>query len=305
MNRGARWWVCVGLAASTGALAHAPQLSEDSSWPDLLAVVFLLLASGGLYASGIRRLWRGASRAGVHWSHVAAFATGWIALACALLPPLDPLGAELFSMHMVQHEVLMLIAAPLLILGKPLPVFLWAFALRGREMLARCSRTGWIRKPWQVLTQPLTAWSLHGVAVWVWHAPQLFDAALSERLLHDAQHLSFVITALLFWSALLQARAHNVGAAVLYLFTTTIHTSVLGALITFAHEPWYHSYLLTAPHWGFAPLEDQQLGGLIMWVPGSLAYVGFGLYLFARWIQPMAPAGSTPVARDVRGRAAG
>jgi putative membrane protein len=269
---------CASLLASPIAGAHASLPVGEGSSAELLVAGIPMLAAAILYILGALRVSPGVPR-------IVAFTAGWLSLAAALMPPLDPLGAELFSLHMVQHEVLMLVAAPLLVLGRPLPVFIWAFPTAGRETLGRLVRARSIRIPWRTLNAPLVAWALHAAAVWIWHAPALFDAALASRALHDAQHLSFVLTALLFWSALLQARLNHLGAAVLYLFTTTVHTSVLGALITFARTPWYQSYLETAHHRGFTPLEDQQLGGLIMWVPGSLVYVGFGLALFARWLQ--------------------
>jgi putative membrane protein len=136
-----------------------------------------------------------------------------------------------------------------------------------------------------VLTRPLVAWTLHAVALWGWHVPAFFQATLVDRTVHNFQHISFFVTALLFWSSLFGARSREAnGAAVLYLFTTMVHSSVLGALLTFASRPWYPAYLETAPLWGFTALEDQQLGGLIMWVPASLVYVAVGLSLLARWI---------------------
>jgi putative membrane protein len=283
---GVRSFAVLAVCASSAAFAHIEPPDGGVSLWSLLGVGLPLAATAVLYAAGVRRLSRrSASHAGVGRAHIAAFACGWFALAAALLPPLDPLGGELFSVHMIQHEILMLVAAPLLVLGRPLPVFLWAFPPRARERLARATRARGIAATWRFFMRPLTAWTLHAAALWIWHAPSLFDAALTDRALHDAQHLSFVLTALLFWSALLNARAReSQGAAILYLFTTTIHTGVLGALITFASRPWYPSYLETAPHWGYTALEDQQLGGLIMWVPGSMVYIGFGLYLMARWI---------------------
>jgi cytochrome c oxidase assembly factor CtaG len=138
---------------------------------------------------------------------------------------------------------------------------------------------------WSTLLNPTLAWLLHAVVLWVWHAPAFFDAALRDRGIHDLQHLSFLASALIFWSALLEERARErQGAAVLYLFTTTVHTGVLGALLTFASHPWYEAYLSLTPEWNLAPLEDQQIGGLIMWVPASVVYVGVGLALLARWI---------------------
>ena len=124
---------------------------------------------------------------------------------------------------------------------------------------------------------------MHAAALWVWHAPSIFQAALATPALHELQHLSFVVSALLFWSGLLVAGgAAGRGGASLYLFTTTVHTSVLGALITFARTPWYTPAIRLEQ--SLDSMTDQQLGGLIMWVPGSLVYVGFGVLLLMRWV---------------------
>jgi putative membrane protein len=180
----------------------------------------------------------------------------------------------------------MLVAAPLLVLGHPLPMFLWAFPEGARRRIASISKMSWLHHTWTALTRPLMGWLLHAAALWGWHAPALFESALERPPIHDAQHISFLLTALLFWNGLLRARAAgNEGVSVLYLFTTTVHSGVLGALITFASHPWFPHYRETAPAWGFSALEDQQLGGLIMWVPASLVYVGVALVLLARWIQ--------------------
>jgi cytochrome c oxidase assembly factor CtaG len=104
---------------------------------------------------------------------------------------------------------------------------------------------------------------------------------------HALQHTSFLGTALLFWGSLLNGHmgTRSYGKGILYVFTTAIHTSILGALLTFAATPWYPIYQRTTVFWGLSPLEDQQLGGLIMWVPAGLVYIVVGLWLFAAWIR--------------------
>ncbi len=273
--------VLVPCAAGAHVLPVGDGDAPSNEW---LAAGIPLLLAAGLYMCGLVRSGRRS------WETMA-FSAGMLTLGIALLSPLDRWGAELFSAHMVQHEVLMLIAAPLLVLGRPLPIFLWAFPPRLRAILGRVSRLGWMHRVWSALTRPLSAWLLHAVALWVWHAPPLFDAALGHRGIHDLQHFTFLATALLFWAALVHTRAREAqGAAIIYLFTTTVHSSVLGALITFGSHPWYQSYLHTAPQWGLSALEDQQLGGLIMWVPASFVYVGVALVLMARWLMSTTPS---------------
>jgi cytochrome c oxidase assembly factor CtaG len=253
-----------------------------------------------LYALGASRVWARSVLGRRLIAHRAtAFAMGLVALAIALLSPLDSWGAELFAMHMAQHEILMLIAAPLLVLGRPLPLFVWAFTGAWRDALTRWVKARWVQRGWGVLIAAGTAWVLHALALWVWHVPEFFSAVLRSPFIHDLQHFTFLATALLFWSALFdEHRRGQRGAAILYLFTTTVHTGVLGALITLASHPWYSPYLQTSTRWGLTPLEDQQLGGLIMWVPGSLVYIGAALVLLARYITSSDQDGLTTIRKN-------
>jgi putative membrane protein len=138
-----------------------------------------------------------------------------------------------------------------------------------------------------VITNALAAWLIHGAVLWMWHLPSLFQAVLESEFVHALQHLSFLLSALLFWWALLQGRRHaiNYGLAVLYLFTTAAHSGLLGALLTFARTVWYPAYAGKTDSWGLSALEDQQLGGLIMWVPACAVYIVAGLALFAAWLR--------------------
>jgi putative membrane protein len=126
----------------------------------------------------------------------------------------------------------------------------------------------------------------------VWHIPVLFEATLTSDLVHSAQHLTFLGSALLFWWALIRGHGagNQYGAAVFYVFTTALHTSILGAWLTFAPSVWYPVYSQTTQPWRLTPLEDQQLGGLIMWVPACLTYLVAGLTLFYFWMNPPARA---------------
>jgi putative membrane protein len=215
--------------------------------------------------------------------NAACFACGWLAAAVALVSPLDALAGRLFWVHMVQHELLMLVAAPLLVVARPIGAFGWALPPRWSQILGRLMHRRLVHRWWRALTAPLPAWSLHAAALWVWHVPALFNATQASEALHAVQHLSFFTTAIAFWWACL-GRWHGrlaSGAAVLYLLTTMIHTGVLGALLALSGTAWYAS---AAPAYGLTPLEDQQLGGLIMWVPAGAVYAGVGLALLARWL---------------------
>ncbi len=261
---------------------------QPHNWHDLartwsfepLAVISLIVAAI-LFVTGLRRC-----RSLRTWESLC-FAVGWLALFAALVSPLHAWGRVLFSAHMSQHEVLMLVAAPLLVLGRPLVVFLWALPLNWSRRIGSLGKVTPFNRLWRAITIPLVAWVIHAVALWVWHIPMLFEAVLRNEAVHTAQHLSFLISALLFWWALIHGPqgAMGYGAAVLYLFTTSVHSGVLGALITLAGSVWYPSYAGLTTSWGLTPLEDQQLGGLIMWVPAGLVYVIAGLALVAGWMR--------------------
>jgi putative membrane protein len=272
------------FAISAIAPAHSvgPLQPDDlwSAWEFDPGVVIPLVLSGILYAIGSR------SHFGLTVFQKTCFWTGWGSLILALVSPLHPLGEVLFSAHMTQHEILMLVSAPLLVLSRPLVTFLWALPMNWRKALGRWSKAGYVARSWIFLTGAFTAWWVHAAAIWAWHVPFLFDLTLRSDLAHTAQHLSFFLSALLFWWALLYShgrRSH--GTAVLYVFTTAIHTGILGALLTFSPRIWYTAYSTTTQAWGFTPLEDQQLGGLIMWVPASLVYLAAGLLLFSSWLK--------------------
>ena len=258
-----------------------------TAWVLEPAVVASVGLAGFLYARGLRSLWRSRAGRGIRRWEAAAFLAGWLSLTVALLSPLHPLGEVLFSAHMVQHELLMVVAAPLLVLGRPLVPFLWALPVGWRRSFG-----GWARRPgargaWRSLTAPFAAWLLHGAALWVWHLPGPYTATLGSDLVHTLQHASFLGTALLFWYALVHGRGGRMGygTAVFYLFATAMHSGGLGALLTVAPRPWYPELAGSTAAWGLTPLEDQQLAGLIMWIPAGASYMIAGLFLMAAWMR--------------------
>jgi putative membrane protein len=274
-------------AWAAGPEAAPPAIDPFTSWSwDPVASVPLAVCAL-VYTRGLARLWRspGGRRAVRPWQ-VMAFAAGWLTLVLALLSPLDVLSDLLFSAHMTQHELLMLVAAPLMVLGRPLVVMLWAFGPHGRQQL-----TGWVRRPavagtWHAVTGPLVVWVLHGLALWVWHLPALYQAAVRSDGVHIVQHVSFFLTATLFWWAVVHGRYGRIGygVAVLFVFATALHSGALGALFTFGSQVLYPIYAQRSAALGVDALEDQQLAGLIMWIPFGLTFLIVGLALFAAWL---------------------
>ena len=276
------------LVWPAAAWAHAGAELSRHHWtldPWLLAP---LLASAVIYAAGHVRLRRrsGQGRAALQ-RHGVLFAAGWIVLAGAVTSPLHEAGERSFTAHMIEHELLMLAAAPLLVLARPFATMLWAFPSGARITLGRAGRA--LQRPFRALTEPVTATVLQAAALWLWHAPTLFDLALRDEGVHILQHASFLLSALLFWSAMLHPRLgrRGLGVAALCLFATSVVGGALGALMAFAASPWYAGYAalgLTA--FGLTPVEDQQLAGLLMWVPGGMVHAGAALALLAAALRP-------------------
>jgi cytochrome c oxidase assembly factor CtaG len=215
------------------------------------------------------------------------------------------LSGILFSVHMTQHEILMLISAPLLVFGHPLMALLWAVPHATRESWGRWSRLRTISGAWRGLTDPLAVFLIHATAIWIWHIPRLYDAALGNEGIHALEHFCFLVTAGLFWWGMVHGRYGRIGygVAVLYVFLTAVHSSILGALITIAPGVWYPAYASAASAWHLDPLEDQQLAGLLMWVPSGVIFIVFGLALFAAWLgesDKRVALGSVPARRGVR-----
>jgi putative membrane protein len=249
--------------------------------------VEILFVTGVLYGRGLYELW---TRAGVgrgikRWQ-AASFALGWIAIAIALISPLDSASDVLFSAHMSQHEVLMLIGAPLLVLGRGLIGFLWGLPDGWRAGVTRTiARPGFV-KTWRALTAPIVVLVLHGLVLWLWHVPSWFEAALESEAIHALQHFAFFFTAALFFWALIHGRygRGGYGVSVLFVFITALHTGLLGALVTFAKDVWYPTHGERTRAFGIEPYADQQLAGLIMWIPAGLLLAVVGLALFAAWL---------------------
>ncbi len=291
----------LGLPASTGATARtaalatlvaiAPSASYGHTFGDGTGVYFwipdplttaLLLLTACLYWRGQRM---GADPSAQQVRRQTWFWLGWALLVIALSPPVDPMGDALFSVHMIQHELMMLGAAPLLVASRPSANLVRGMPRAGALALGAFLRnTGGARwLDW--LGAPLNAWLIHAVGLWVWHIPALFNAGLRSELVHTLQHTSFMLIALVFWFALLKPRQNAPAANVLYLFTTALHASMLGALLTFSSRAWYAPYQTSAPLWGFSALEDQQLGGLIMWMPAGTVFLVAALLSLASLLQ--------------------
>lgn len=218
-------------------------------------------------------------------SQIAAFVGGMAVLVVALLSPLDTLSDDLFSVHMVQHLLLLLLAPPLLVYSRPAIVFLWAFPLRGRKKIGFAWSSLGLSRGVGLLMHPLLVWMLSTGIFIFWHLPGPYDWALKHEVIHVLEHLTFFLSALMFWTIVIEPsgrRRIGYGATLVFVGSTAILSGLPGALMILAPRPLYAAQNSVA--WGLTQLQDQQLAGVIMWVPAGLAYVVAIAWLFIKWM---------------------
>ena len=228
-----------------------------------------------LYATGSLGGWHVWGPAVARW-RVACFIGALSLLFVTLLSPLDGIGElYLFWVHMTQHMILVLVVAPLILLG--IPGWMIGGLVRNRAVWVVTHR----------LTSPIAALLISQFILIAWHVPPIFEAALADRHIHDLEHLTFLIAGVLMWWPVLSRSRALPGSEPLwlipYLFVLPIATSVLGAMITFSREVIYESYSLAPRLWDLPALQDQEISGLIMWVPGKLIFWLVMGVVFYRW----------------------
>ena len=277
--------VAVAALAAWPAMAAAHRAHEAGGdgpgWmfdPWVVAPLLIVLA---LFLVGQARL---ARRSKVERKHSWLFLGGWAVLGLALVSPLHEGGEASFTLHMIEHELIMLIATLLLAASHAGGILAWGLPAGLRHQLAG----GWKRplaSLWRRLTEPVTATVVQAIVMWAWHAPALFDRALRSDGWHIAQHLSFFAASLLFWSAMLNPRRGGYLLSAACLFLTSLVEGALGALMSLSASPWYPSYAaMGLSGIGLDPVTDQQLAGLVMWIPGGLVHGAAALVLLYRWL---------------------
>ena len=217
----------------------------------------------------------------------ARFLGGWTVLTLSLVSPLHEAGEQSFTMHMIEHELIMLVATLLLASSNAGGVLAWGLPQPLRTILGG----GWkspLQALWRRLTEPVTATVIQSVVMWAWHAPILFDRALESFAWHVFQHACFFVSSLLFWWAMLHPRGRGAGYGVsaACLFVTSLIGGALGALMSFSSSPWYSDYAaMGMTGIELDPTADQQLAGLVMWIPGGLVHGVAALVFFYRWLK--------------------
>jgi len=253
-------FVFAGLLLPGLGFAHDPFSASDQTRLPIILSALLLFFFWLSYSIGALRVWPG-------WWRWLVFQSATLIIALTIFGPLDEWAETNTAAHMTQHMLMIVIIAPLWVLAQPLPQFA---ASSGRVIV-------WLWSPlFRIVRYPMLAACLHGVIIWFWHAPKPYLLALDNPWWHVVEHACFLITAGLFWWAVLRCTQYTTARAFLALLFTLMHTGFLGALLTFAHGSLYGSG---------RSLESQQLAGLIMWVVGGMPYMVAAFWCGERWFQ--------------------
>ena len=274
-----------GRAWAHGPEAHGhPPLAWSFDWWILLGIGI----ATALYWIGVVRMRR---RAGpgrvIGHTQIAAFAAAMLVLFLALESPIDTVADQLFCVHMVQHMLLLFVVPPLLVWSRPPVAFVWAFRSRSRRLAGNIWTGLRLNRLTHHLMHPNFVWVAFTGSFVFWHFPKPFQWALESESIHTIEHLCFLVTGLMFWTIVIEPsgrRRLSYGATLLHVATTAILGGLPGALIMLAQYPLYPVQTAGAGAWGLTPVQDQQLAGVIMWVPGGFAYVATVSWVFARWM---------------------
>ena len=269
-----------------------------TSWDLRFEVILVLALAGAIFYLGWWRLrartksGKGSNRwrVGAAWKPVV-YLGALVLLGITLMSPIDVLSAQLFTMHMVQHILLVMVVPPLLLLTNPFPITLWGLPRTARIQVGHLfSRDSRFRYYLARLTGPGLVWFAFVVVYWGWHDPNAYTLALENALVHDLEHLTFFAVSMLFWWHVTAAgpRIHKPLSPFFrfaYVLTAIPPNMLAGMAFAFAGGPIYPYYEAMPRLWGLSVMADQQIAGVIMWVPGSMMYIIAALILVGRWLQ--------------------
>ncbi len=283
---GLLWLAVPAIALAHGASAPAPRFPDVLfAWSFDLLAVSLIAAAAGAYLFAVRRVNAAHPRNPHPRLRTWCWFGGLVAMGLALLSPIEAYEGSLFSVHMVQHMLLQLVAAPLLLAGGPITLALRASSPSVRRGLLSVLQS----RVMHALSFPLVAWLLFAATNWGWHFSTLYDQALENTALHYFQHATLLASALLFWWPVIGVDPSPwrlpFPVRLLYLFLAMPQSSFLGIAIMAEPQVLYPHYLTNVRDWGLSPLEDQELGGILMWTVGDLAFlIGMGIVV-ALWVR--------------------
>jgi putative membrane protein len=282
-----------------------PSLGSPAAWPVQPVEVFIIVLAAVLYGRGSRRRGPGHRAVSERRWRAAAYYGGLLSVVMALNTPVDPLAERLFSVHMAQHLLLLVVAPALIVLSAPWLRLWQPLPLGFRRTVAKSiARSRWLaplRLLGKLLWRPVPAFVLFCAVLLAWHIPSLYDATLSNQYVHELEHATFFVAGLLFWLQVLDSppvHAHlGYGRRAVYLMGATLVSWVLAIVLAFAHHTLYAGYAHLAHRpGGLSALADQQLAAGVMWVPGSIPFTIAIIWALYRWLEP------TPEPRILAGR---
>jgi len=250
------------------------------------AVLFLILA--GAYIAGTTRLTIRSETDSGFWSKVAASAFAFVLLAISLAGPLDYYSGDLFAAHMGQHIVIAMFAAPLLLMARPMPAYIWALPKPLRIGAGSAlTGSGLIVRVLKLLTRPVVALPLFIGTLYGWHIPAAYNGSLENEWVHLVMHFTMFTTAVFFWWPIVGPPPIRTQLShpqrIVYLLLAVTPTALLAAIITLTKSVLYDFYIDQPGHFAWTTIEDQRIGGLLMWIPGNFVYLATLTVLFFRW----------------------
>lgn len=273
-------------------------LSPDSlalAWTAEPFVVLPVVVTAAIYLRGFVHARRAVPEQLPAWRAVA-FCAGLAAILLATCSPIDALGHRWLAAHMAQHLLLMVVAPPLIWLGAPLAPMLAGLPHRARRAIAVALATRPLAAIVAVIADPRAAWIAFSLAFWAWHLPALYDLALASDAWHHVEHACFFLTSLAFWRSVIAPwptrRLWPRGAMIVYLLLAEAQATLLSAILTFADRVIYTPYASASAAGSLSPLDDQALAGVVMWVPGSIA---FSIALLALVFEALSPQARSQV----------
>ncbi len=281
--------------AGSASFAHAHVDSDVEAAATLQYLqAIIITAATLLYATGVYRIRCrvGHDRVVTHWQTLA-FTLAAILFVVALSQPVDDVTDALFSAHMAQHLVLMLLIPPLLVWSRPIVVGFWAFPHGARKLLANSRTSRFLRAVIAWLMQPLVVAALFLGTFSFWHLPRPYAWSLENEWIHAFEHLTFLVTAIMFWKLVIEPsgrRSMGYYATLIYVAAIAVLSGLPGALMLLSPVALFKARDSVSAVWGLTPLEDQQIAGLIMWIPAGLFFLVPIAVLFIKAMMADAPA---------------
>ena len=262
-----------------------------SSWELQPIVLLVLLLFGGLFTIGWVRLRKRDATLGRIW-RILSYWAGLLLVFLALMSPIEVLSGQLFTAHMIQHLMIAMFAPPLLLAPNPLPIVMWGMPLKARRRVGRLlfSKRSRIRPLLTQLSKPAVAWAAFFLFLWGWHDSNLYNLTLRNEWVHDLEHFTFFYSAMLLWwhitgAAPIFHKRFSYPARIAFVIGCVPANMLAGVVIALAESVIYTHYL-SVPFRTFniSVLDDQRLGGAIMWIPGSMMYVIAVIVLVTLWL---------------------